>query len=338
MAYLEVKFNENRFEINSQAFCCEIHDTWENRKVWFVILRVLCSSETGKPLFSYQAIADAFMYKARQNINNFVREYEQCNENLFDYLRHKRKVDPGVVEAVSEELRKNVLIKSGELRIRVNQRLGRDDLTSANIRVALGQIPCTVIRGTVLREIAQGSFHPKEEVVLAELFAAFIFEQGAESESRVHVSSFSPRALPLPVHARKEDVVVVNSGDGYERGEDEAEGEAEGEENSDAESERSVVSHDESGHSEKLLRYAEIVSAAGIEAIREEPDEAVIQKIQADSVGKLLSPNVGLSEIPESVVEMVKAMTMYHSGASLSRIGCWFGGKANSTIYTWIMG
>jgi len=126
------------------------------------------------------------------------------------------------------------------------------------------------------------------------------------------------------------DVVVVNTGDG--------DGDERCEESSDAESERSVVSHDESGHSEKLLRYAEIVSAAGIEAIREEPDEAVIQKIQADSVGKLLSPNVGLSEIPESVVGMVKAMTMYHSGASLSRIGCWFEGKAKSTIYTWIMG
>jgi transposase-like protein len=35
---------------------------------------------------------------------------------------------------------------------------------------------------------------------------------------------------------------------------------------------------------------------------------------------------------------MVKAMTMYHSGASLSQIGRWFGGYAKSTIYVWIMG
>jgi len=91
MASIEVEIHKDRLKIISQAFCCEIHDTWENRKVWFVILRVLCSPETGKPLFSYQAIADAFGYKARQNINNFVHEYEQCNENVFDYLRHKRK-------------------------------------------------------------------------------------------------------------------------------------------------------------------------------------------------------------------------------------------------------
>ena len=84
MAHLDVKFNGNKLEINSQAFCCEIHDTWENRKVWFVVLRALCSRETGKPLFSYQVFAEAFGYKARQNINNFVREYARCNENVFD--------------------------------------------------------------------------------------------------------------------------------------------------------------------------------------------------------------------------------------------------------------
>lgn len=331
MAHLEVRFHKTRVEIISQAFCCEIHDTWENRKVLFVFLRVLSSPETGKSLFSYQAIADAFGYKARQNINNFVREYEQCNENLFEYLRHRRKVDPVVVDAAREELRQNVLIKSGGLRIRVNQRLRREDLSPANIRAALEQIPCTVIRRSVLREIEQGAFHPKEEVVLAELFAAFIFEQGAMSENRGYVRSCSSGEFPVRA-TDVTDVDVVNTGDG------DGDGDESGEENSDAESKRRVVSHDESGHSEKLLRYAEIVSAVGIEAIREEPDEAVIQKIQADSVGKLLSPNVELSEIPALVVGMVKAMTLYHSGASLSRIGCWFGGKAKSTIYTWIIG
>ena len=168
MAYLEVKFHENRFESISQVFCCDIHDTWENRKVWLVILRSLCSPETGKPLFSYQRLAEVFGYQARQNSNNSVREYEQCDENLVDYLRHKRKVDPVVVEAVREELGKDMLARTGELRIRVNQHLGRDDLTSANIRVALEQIPCTVMRSKVLREIAEGAFHPKEDIGLAE--------------------------------------------------------------------------------------------------------------------------------------------------------------------------
>jgi transposase-like protein len=322
MAYLEVRFYENRFEIISQVFCCKIHDTWENRKVWFVVLRSLSSPETGKPLFSYQAIADAFDYQARQNINNFVREYEQCDENLFEYLRHKRKVDPVVVEAVREELGKDVLAKTGELRIRVNQRLLRDDVTAANIRVALEQIPCTMIRRTVLRESAEGAFHPKEDVVLAELFAAF--EQGDARGHRVAVGSCSSRSLPV----RSGDFAVVKRDDAAERGPESAEaGEAIG-----------AVSLEEWAASGKLLRYAEIVSAASIAATREEPDEAILEKIQADSVKQLLTPNLPVSEVPESVAQMVKAMTLYFSGTSFSRLGRWFSGRAKSTMYNWTIG
>jgi hypothetical protein len=63
-------------------------------------------------------------------------------------------------------------------------------------------------------------------------------------------------------------------------------------------------------------------------------------RLSKDSGGvwKLLTPNFPLSDLPESVVWMVTAMTLYYSGASLSRIGWWVGEKAKSTIYTWIMG
>ena len=322
MADLDVKFHDDRIEIISQVFYCDIHDTWENRKVWFVILRSLRSPKTNKPLFSYQRIAEVFGYPARQNIHNYIREDDQCDENLFDYLRHKRKVDPTVVEAVREELSKNILARTDELRIRVNQQLGRDDLTSANIRVALEQIPCPVIRSNVLREIAKGALHPKEDIVLAELFAAI--EQG---EMRGHTSArracSSRTRLTLAGNAAS-----VKRDDAVEKGAERSEA---GEAMSAGNLEADAVSG-------KLLRYAELVSAAGVKAIREEPDEAVIQKIQAAYSEKLLTPHLALSEIPESVVQMVKAMTMYCSGASFSRIGCWCGGKAKSTMYTWIIG
>jgi len=168
MAILDVRFHEDRFAIISQGFCCTIHDPWENRKVWFVILRSLCSPKTGKPLFSYQCLADAFRDKARQNINNDAREDEQCDENFFEYLRHKRKVDPMVVDAVRAELTKDFLAKTEPVRIQVNQHLGRHDIRSDNSRVALAQLPCTVIRQHAIRGLAEGAFHPKEPLVLAE--------------------------------------------------------------------------------------------------------------------------------------------------------------------------
>lgn len=86
------------------------------------------------------------------------------------------------------------------------------------------------------------------------------------------------------------------------------------------------------------MRYADIASTAGLEAIHEAPDEAIIQKRQAACVEALLTPQRALSDIPEPVVQMVTAMTMYFSGASLSQLGRWFGGKAKSTMSLWIVG
>jgi len=315
MAELDLKFHEGRFDIISQVFCCTIHDSWENRKAWFVILRSLRSPTTGRPFFSYQCIAEAFAYKARQNINNYVREYEACAENLFDYLRHKRKVDPVVVSAVREELGKDVLAKTGTLCTRVNHHLGRDDLSSANIRVALEQIPCTVIRTTVLREIAKGGFHPKEEVVLAELFMALEHDAGAGHANSMRACAV--RALPVVAG----DVVGAKRAAAPES--DEA---------------MRPVCPETGSDSGKLARYAETAFQAGIEAIRDVPDEALVQKTQAACVDQLLTPKLALSELPEPVVQMVKAMAMYYSGASLSQLGRWFGGKAKSTMYTWIIG
>lgn len=88
----------------------------------------------------------------------------------------------------------------------------------------------------------------------------------------------------------------------------------------------------------KLLRYGEIVTLAGIEALREVPDESLIQKTQAACVDDLLTPNVALSEIPAPVVQMVNAMALYAAGASFSQLGRWFGGKAKSTMYSWVIG
>lgn len=322
MAYLEVQFHENRCKIISQDFCCEIHDTWKNRKVWFVILRSLRSPKTGKPLFSYQCLADAFRYKARQNIHNYVREYEQCDENFFEYLRHKRKIDPVVVEAVRAEFSQDILAKTETVRAQVNQRLGREDITSDNIRTAFEQIPCTVIRQQAIRGLANGTFHPKEQVVLAELFAAL--EQDGAGGRRRHVGGSSGHTTVAPRR------------DAIPEGRDEAP--ARTDESSEVAPTNAVLPPPPDTESEKLLRYAEQASAVGVKASHEAPDEAIIQKRQAACVEALLTPQLPLSEIPEPVTQMVTSMAMYQSGTSFSQLGRWFGGKAKSTMYLWVIG
>jgi len=172
------------------------------------------------------------------------------------------------------------------------------------------------------RELAVGAFHPKEELVLAELFAAV--EQHEETGRTTPMgtsSGCSVSALSAP------GLDVQREAPGGQ--------EAEGREPVEVTPPGPPVSSPASG---KLARYAEIASQAGIEALREEPDEAIVQRTQAACVDVLLTPKLPLSEIPEPVAQMVKAMALYASGASFSQLGRWFGGKAKSTIYIWVIG
>lgn len=166
MAHLEVKFQDQRLKIRSQAFCGEFYDTWTNRKGLLVFLRRLCDPETGKPLFTYQELAEAFGYADRRNVQNFGQEFRACAEDVGAYVQRKRKVDPTVVAAVQDEVSRDPLVGEAVLCQRVSARLGRRDLNPANMQAALGQVPCTVIRGPLRREWEAGQFHPKEAVLL----------------------------------------------------------------------------------------------------------------------------------------------------------------------------
>jgi transposase-like protein len=172
MAYLEVVKEDNRLVIKTQYEKWEIEDEQENRKAFFIFLRSAVNNETGKPLYTFQEIADAFEYNDRRDINNYWREFQACGSNYRDYLDRKRKVDRRVVEAVEAELRKDVFVNLSDLCRRTNERLSRTDLTVPNMSAALEQIPCTVIRQGVLSNWDKEKFQPKEGYVLEAAMSA----------------------------------------------------------------------------------------------------------------------------------------------------------------------
>jgi transposase-like protein len=86
MAHLEVEIEDKRIVVRSQAFCCEFSDVGKNKKAILVWLRSLCSPETGNPLFTYQQLADAFDYGARQNVENFVAEFHASGDDFKAFL------------------------------------------------------------------------------------------------------------------------------------------------------------------------------------------------------------------------------------------------------------
>jgi transposase-like protein len=139
--------------------------------VLFIILRVLRSPETGKPLFSYQCIADAFGYADRRNIHNFWQEFQQCAEDFASYLRRKRKVTAEVVEALVAELSHDLLADKEALARAVNQRLKRSDISAANVEAGLEQISCAQIRRILKQQVAAGRVQYKEQFLLQELLS-----------------------------------------------------------------------------------------------------------------------------------------------------------------------
>ena len=74
MAHLEVEIHDKTMVIRSQAFCCNFPDVGKNKKAVLVFLRALCSPGTGKALFTYQCLADAFGDAARQNVSRYLKE------------------------------------------------------------------------------------------------------------------------------------------------------------------------------------------------------------------------------------------------------------------------
>jgi transposase-like protein len=201
MAYLTVKSQHGMYHIRSQDFCLQFSETEKNTRVLWLLLRAFCHPDSGKPLFTHEQIAKAFGYKHRQNIQNFEQEFHQCGRDILAYLQRKCKVDTSVVDAVAAVLRQHPLAPATELCPLVLERLNRTDLTPANIRTALQQVPCSVIRPLLQRQWEQGEFHPKEEVVLHLALSALL------DSSSPSASSAAARLLDLGLEPAEPDAL-----------------------------------------------------------------------------------------------------------------------------------
>jgi transposase-like protein len=86
MAQIAVEFTDTTMRIQSHAFSCEFPEVEKNKKAVLVFLRSLCHPETGKSLFTYQELADAFGYTARQNVENFLAEFRASEQSFVQFL------------------------------------------------------------------------------------------------------------------------------------------------------------------------------------------------------------------------------------------------------------
>ena len=88
----------------------------------------------------------------RQAASQHLEDFRQCGEDFRAFVLRKRKVDATVVEAVLTEVLHMPLAGPTELVPRVNAQLRRQDLTVANIQIALDQISCVPVLRVLRRQ------------------------------------------------------------------------------------------------------------------------------------------------------------------------------------------
>ncbi len=164
-----VEVDGSRFRIRTAQFATEwLPDTPSNRHLTLVWLRWLVDAR-GTPLFTLQELAVIVGSTNRQAASQHVEDFRQCGEDMRAFVLRKRKVDPTVVEGVLQELLQTPLAGPTELGPRVQARLGRDDVTVANIECALEQISCVPVLRILRRQLATGHVHYQEAWLLTEL-------------------------------------------------------------------------------------------------------------------------------------------------------------------------
>src|SRR5215831_6165539 len=158
-----------RFRVRTAQFSTQwLPDTPSNRHLAVVWFRLLVD-EHGTPLFTLQELAVIVGSANRQAASQHLEDFRQCGEDFRAFILRKRKVDATVVEAVLTELLQTPLAGPTELVSRVNARLGRTDLTAANMEGALEQISCVPVQRTLRRQLTTGQVHYQEAWLLTEL-------------------------------------------------------------------------------------------------------------------------------------------------------------------------
>jgi transposase-like protein len=178
---LNIDRKDNRFRLITQSFCTSwFPDTAANRKVALVFLRLL-TDVSGKPLFTLQQLSCIVLSDNRQAASQHLQDFRACGCDFKSLVTRRRKVSEEVVSTLKEQLLSNPLATISELRESVNHRLQRNDLSNANIKAALQQMPASDLRVSISRKMQTGKAHYKEEYLLHEMMQTVASESGKKA-------------------------------------------------------------------------------------------------------------------------------------------------------------
>ncbi len=168
----------------------EMADTWSNRRGLMMMLRCLRTPE-GRPLMTYERIAEEMDYADRRNVHNYWMEFESCGGDLEAFLVRRKKVDAEVVGRCEQLWQAHPLWSAAQVYEAYRQRWPKQGatLSEANIRTAGHQLSFLKIQQVVRRQLQDGSVSYREPVLFEQLFE--LARVGAESQAQ-EAGSVSP--------------------------------------------------------------------------------------------------------------------------------------------------
>jgi transposase-like protein len=160
-----------------------VPDTWANRRGVMILLRWLRRAD-GRPLVTYEQIAQALGYADRRKVHNFWAAFEADSADLAAFLQRRKKVDGEVVARCEQIWKAHPLWSCAQVHAEFVQRWPAQGahLSAQNIRTAGQQVGFLGVPQVLRRQLAAGEVHYQEAVLLDHLFE--LAQAGAQAQAR----------------------------------------------------------------------------------------------------------------------------------------------------------
>ena len=175
-----------------EGWWVEMPDTGSNRRGLMIFLRCLRTA-AGRPVVTFERLAEGLGYADRRNVHNYWREFEACGGDLEAFLVRQKKVDAEVVARCEQLWQAHPLWTAVQVHaeyVRCWPESGAS-LSEANICTAGHQVDFLAIQQRLRQQLREGRVSYPEPVLIEELLAL------ASAGARVQAKE-APPVLPLP--------------------------------------------------------------------------------------------------------------------------------------------
>ncbi len=154
---------EKKISVKIEDMQIELKDTPSNRKTLSVVARKLTYVESGKPVFTFQAIAKHLGYAARQNTNNFYREFEACGEDFQQFSVRQNRLKEASFPLIEAQVLESPLLSLHEQYLSFIQHYPKLSMSEATFRDYVNDIESAKIVKRCRQLVSESGEHVSVE-------------------------------------------------------------------------------------------------------------------------------------------------------------------------------